>query len=251
MQPVDVRPLLLGPVGSNVALMVKRAKYDRPVEIVLRRRAESMQTQFIPIESSKGYPVVLPEARSPPPPQAAPQQTYPVDGFQPSQPPQPQPEYLSRGPQMAETRVQAPAPSPPKVGGETGRQPRQADRGLGEEGREGERAREREGRGGESKRTRERAHVRARERHCLSVLNGRSTPTAGRRVGAEGAPARTHTHTHTHGTRTGGRRVGAEGALGWLPHCEASETGASSCALRADRGRGPPHPCRFARHRTR
>ena len=113
MQPVDVRPLLLGPVGSNVALMVKRAKYDRPVEIVLRRRAESMQTQFIPIEPSKSYPVAMPERRSPQPP-PAPQQPYPREVYE--QPPQPQPEYLNRSPQMSQTQVQVPAPSPLKVG---------------------------------------------------------------------------------------------------------------------------------------
>ena len=61
MQPVDVRPLLLGPVGSNVALMVKRAKYDRPVEIVLRRRAESNQTQFVPLESTTTVPITAQE----------------------------------------------------------------------------------------------------------------------------------------------------------------------------------------------
>ena len=36
--PIDVRPLLLGPVGSEVRLMVRRAKYDRPIELVFTRR---------------------------------------------------------------------------------------------------------------------------------------------------------------------------------------------------------------------
>jgi len=110
MQPVDVRPLLLGPVGSNVALMVKRAKYDHPVEIVLRRRAESMQTQFVPLESNNHTPLTVQERQAAP--RAPPQYNPPQVLEQPRTPPQP--EYSK--PQPMQTTVQAPAPSPLKVG---------------------------------------------------------------------------------------------------------------------------------------
>ena len=115
MQPVDVRPLLLGPVGSNVALMVKRAKYDRPVEIVLRRRAESMQTQFVPLEPSNSNVMAMQAAPAPsaPPPPRPPQNVPPVR----EQPrPPPQPEYAKRAPMPTQTVVHAPAPPPTKVG---------------------------------------------------------------------------------------------------------------------------------------
>jgi hypothetical protein len=116
MQPVDVRPLLLGPVGSNVSLMVKRAKYDRPVEIVLRRRAESMQTQFVPLEPSNSNVMMMqapPPPRSSPPPQPAPLNVAPLRQMQPRPP---EPEYTKRAPERTQTIVHAPAPMPMKVG---------------------------------------------------------------------------------------------------------------------------------------
>jgi len=116
MQPVDVRPLLLGPVGSNVSLMVKRAKYDRPVEIVLRRRAESMQTQFVPLEPSNINVMMMqapPPPRASPPPQPAPLNVAPLRVMQPRPP---EPEYTKRAPERTQTIVHAPAPAPMKVG---------------------------------------------------------------------------------------------------------------------------------------
>ena len=49
LQPIDVRPMLLGPVGTNVTLLIKRAKYEQAVEIVLRRRPQVMQTEVVPV----------------------------------------------------------------------------------------------------------------------------------------------------------------------------------------------------------
>ena len=117
LQPVDVRPMLLGPVGSNVTLMVKRAKYDRPVEIVLRRRAESMQTQFVPLEASTAYPVVHEYQPSPPAQDRASIPQGPNAGYAAPPPPPWHPqERLMQAPQPVVTQVQAPVPPPAKVG---------------------------------------------------------------------------------------------------------------------------------------
>jgi C-terminal processing protease CtpA/Prc len=43
LTPADLRPMLVGPVGSIVRLKVKRAKYDIPIDIELRRKATQMQ----------------------------------------------------------------------------------------------------------------------------------------------------------------------------------------------------------------
>eukprot|EP00961_Rhodomonas_salina_P180027 2429882-Rhodomonas_salina.3 len=88
LQPVDLRPLLIGPVGSNVTLKIKRAKYEEPVDITIRRKPDQvsrhnsrlllpascfllsflsadlsrlpqMQTQFVPFDT----------IRDPPPPE--------------------------------------------------------------------------------------------------------------------------------------------------------------------------------------
>jgi C-terminal processing protease CtpA/Prc len=124
LQPVDVRPLLLGPIGSNVALMVKRAKYDVPVEIVLRRRADSMQTQFVPMESSNAYPVIqeVPAARRPSPRASrvlarsslSPRRLSPSPGRDMQSPRATR--NSRKTPITTTTTVQAPAPAPLKVG---------------------------------------------------------------------------------------------------------------------------------------
>lgn len=102
VSPADLKPALLGPVGSEVTLSVKRTKcenshrtepspcrcprrsrccglsprrrlparfrYEVPIDITIRRRAYAMQTQFVPFDSDDAKKAALANAPPPPPP---------------------------------------------------------------------------------------------------------------------------------------------------------------------------------------